>query len=101
MAYSLEEGDVAQMNGSGVVDEKSKAERVGKLNSAVTTHIVQSLIPRGFMVDYAPALSHQVEKGSFSRAVVNILTIREAVARLVQEIHLAGQEMLRRQELHG
>ena len=65
-------------------------ERVGKRNSAVTARITHSLIARGFMIDFAPALSHQVEKGSFFRAVVNISTIRQTVERLVWEVSEIG-----------
>ena len=92
MVHSL--GDAAHTNRSGDVEKYDQAERIGKRNSAITSRIVQSLIPRGFMVDYAPALSHEIERGSFFRVVVNISTVRETVAWLIQEIHIAGQQIL-------
>ena len=88
MVHSL---DGTQVNGSNGVPEASKAEKVGKRNSLITSRIAQSLVPRGFMVDYAPALSQGVEKGSFFRVVVNISTTKETVERLVEQISIAGK----------
>jgi glutamate decarboxylase len=88
MVHSL--SDALYTNGSHRGDRVSQAQRVGKRNSAVTSRIAQALISRGFMVDYAPALGHEVEKGSFFRVVVNISTPRETVERLVREIDVAG-----------
>ncbi|EXJ73770.1 glutamate decarboxylase [Cladophialophora psammophila CBS 110553] len=76
-----------------VMDRRSKAS---KRNSAVTSRIARSLVSRGFMVDYAPALSHEVEMGSFVRAVVNISTTRETVRRLVEEVRSCGREEISR-----
>ncbi|EXJ60344.1 glutamate decarboxylase [Cladophialophora yegresii CBS 114405] len=89
MVHAL--SDISHMNGSHNGDPKSQAQKLGKRNSAVTSRIAQALIPKGFMVDYAPALSHEVEKGSFFRVVVNISTTRETVERLVHEIDVAGR----------
>jgi glutamate/tyrosine decarboxylase-like PLP-dependent enzyme len=72
------------------------AEKVGKRNSAITSRITHALIARGFMIDFAPALSHQVEKGAFFRAVVNISTIRQTVERLVQEIVDIGRSVVKK-----
>ncbi|ETI24826.1 hypothetical protein G647_04196 [Cladophialophora carrionii CBS 160.54] len=84
--------DIPRRNGgSHNEDPKSQAARLGKRNSAVTSRIAHALISRGFMVDYAPALSHEVDKGAFFRVVVNISTTRETVERLVHEIDLAGR----------
>lgn len=54
-------------------------------NTKVTSTIVQVLIPRGFMVDYAPG-----EKGSFFRVVVNNQTTRGTVDGLVRAIEEVG-----------
>ncbi len=75
---------------------QSTAVKVGKRNSAITSRIAQSLISRGFMVDYAPAMDREVERGSFFRVVVNISTARETVERMIREIHIAGQGILGR-----
>ncbi|OCT52855.1 group II pyridoxal-5-phosphate decarboxylase [Cladophialophora carrionii] len=85
---------IPRTNGGSSHNEDTKSQaaaRFGKRNSAVTSRIAHALISRGFMVDYAPALSHQVDKGAFFRVVVNISTTRETVERLVQEIDLAGR----------
>ena len=76
--------------------EYSGAERhrIGRRNSAVTSRIARALISRGIMVDYAPALGHEVEKGAFFRVVVNISTTRETVARVVREVVYAGWSIL-------
>lgn len=63
---------------------------IGKLNSSVTRRIAKGLISRGFMVDFAPALEGQEERGSFFRVVVNISTIKETVERLVRELIEVG-----------
>ncbi|EXJ94765.1 glutamate decarboxylase [Capronia coronata CBS 617.96] len=78
-------------------DIKTKL-RTGKRNSSLTSRISQSLIPRGFLVDFAPALSHEVEKGSFFRAVVNISTTKATVERLVDEVGAAGRAFLQNQK---
>ncbi|EXJ88862.1 glutamate decarboxylase [Capronia epimyces CBS 606.96] len=75
-------------------DEARTRTRTGKRNSALTSRISQALVPRGFLVDFAPALSHEVEKGSFFRAVVNISTTRATVERLVDEVVAAGRAIL-------
>ncbi|KAL2404916.1 L-aspartate decarboxylase dtxS4 [Exophiala dermatitidis] len=75
--------------------KKLKAKvKTGKRNSALTSKISQLLISRGFLVDFAPALSHEVEKGSFFRAVVNISTTKATVERLVEEVKVAGRAIL-------
>ncbi|KAI1609178.1 glutamate decarboxylase [Exophiala viscosa] len=72
------------------------AEKVGKRNSAITSRITHSLIARGFMIDFAPALGHQIERGAFFRAVVNISTIKQTVERLVQEIVDIGRAVVQK-----
>jgi glutamate decarboxylase len=73
------------------------AAKTGKRNSAVTSKITHSLISRGFMVDFAPALSHDVEKGAFFRAVVNISTTRQTIERLVEEVSVVGRTVVGKQ----
>lgn len=57
-------------------------------NTRVTGEIVRRLIPRGFMVDYAPG-----EKGSFFRVVVNRETRRETIDGLVAAIEDVGGKL--------
>jgi glutamate decarboxylase len=54
-------------------------------NTRVTSSIVQSLIPRGFMVDYAPG-----DNGSFFRVVVNSQTRKGTVDGLLKAIEEVG-----------
>jgi glutamate decarboxylase len=57
-------------------------------NTKVTAEIVQKLILRGFMVDYAPG-----EKGGFFRVVVNRETRRGTVDGLIKGIEEIGGEI--------
>jgi len=57
-------------------------------NTRVTRAIVEKLIPRGFMVDYAPG-----EKGSFFRVVVNRETRKETVDGLIKAIEEVGEDL--------
>jgi glutamate decarboxylase len=68
--------------------------RAGKLsslseeNSAVTKHIVEELIPRGWMIDYAPG-----DQGHFFRVVVSVQTRRGTIEGLVKAIEqIASQQ---------
>jgi glutamate decarboxylase len=63
------------------------AERIED-NTAATSEIVHKLIPRGFMVDYAPG-----EEGSFFRVVVNRETIRGTIDGLIKAIEEVGNEL--------
>ena len=54
-------------------------------NSKMTTEVAKALIPRGFMVDYAPGA-----QGKFFRIVVNTQTRRETVEGLVKAIDEVG-----------
>ncbi|GJN82846.1 glutamate decarboxylase [Purpureocillium lilacinum] len=57
-------------------------------NTQRTQRIVERLIRRGFMVDYAPG-----DKGSFLRVVVNVQTLPTTVEGLAKAIHeIAKQE---------
>lgn len=77
-------------------EETSETELLGKRNSRVTEQITRSLIRRGFMIDYAPALEGQEANGKFFRAVVNISTPRETVERLVSDITALGKDTYQR-----
>ncbi|TVY80620.1 L-aspartate decarboxylase dtxS4 [Lachnellula suecica] len=57
-------------------------------NTRMTSAIVQALIPKGFMVDYAPG-----EKGSFFRVVVNSQTARGTVDGLIKAIEEVGKSL--------
>jgi glutamate decarboxylase len=58
-------------------------------NTKVTSEIVRRLIPRGFMVDYAPG-----EKGSFFRVVVNRETTQGTIDGLIKAIEEVGNDDL-------
>lgn len=55
-------------------------------NSEFTDNIAKSLIPRGFMVDYAPG-----DKGAFLRVVVNRETRNETVHGLLEAVVQVGK----------
>jgi len=74
--------------------EEVHSARLGKLNSQVTSSIARALISRGFMIDFAPALEGQKDRGSFFRVVVNISTVRGTVERLIQEIVTVGTSLI-------
>lgn len=93
MPFNLDER--TQANAVDKSTRRKQAEKIGKRNSAITSRITQSLISRGFMIDYAPALSEQVEKGAFFRAVVNISTTTQTVDRLVEQINTVGKVITR------
>jgi glutamate decarboxylase len=57
-------------------------------NTEMTATIVHKLIPRGFMVDYAPG-----DKGSFFRVVVNCQTQHGTMDGLVKAIEEVGREL--------
>ncbi|KAF4126069.1 glutamate decarboxylase [Geosmithia morbida] len=56
-------------------------------NTAMTAAIAQDLIPRGFMVDYAPG-----DKGSFFRVVVNGFTQPDTIHGLIKATEEIGKE---------
>jgi glutamate decarboxylase len=66
----------------GLLDKKKEQ------NTRRTATIVQMLIGRGFMVDYAPG-----EQGSFFRVVVNSQTRRGTVDGLIKAIKEVGSEI--------
>jgi hypothetical protein len=57
-------------------------------NSMVTQKIARDLIPRGWMIDYAPG-----EKGKFLRVVISIQTRQETVEGLVKAIVDIGSNL--------
>ncbi|KAG9858483.1 PLP-dependent transferase, partial [Aureobasidium melanogenum] len=57
-------------------------------NSKITESIAQKLIPRGFMVDYAPG-----EDGKFFRVVVNPATRKGTLEGLIKAIEEVGKEL--------
>lgn len=90
--YAPDRSLVHQVSNKASENEKIKA---GKRNSLITSRITRSLIRKGFMVDFAPALGHEVEKGAFFRVVVNISTVRETIERLVKDIEVLGKDLVR------
>ncbi|OIW26420.1 PLP-dependent transferase [Coniochaeta ligniaria NRRL 30616] len=65
----------------GKVDEDSG------VNTRRTRKMVEALVRRGFMVDYAPG-----DRGSFFRVVVNCQTLRGTVDGLVKALEEVGRE---------
>lgn len=57
-------------------------------NGKVTATIVQKLVRRGFMIDYAPG-----DRGKFFRVVVGRETRRSTVKGLVNTIESAAEEL--------
>ncbi|POS83414.1 hypothetical protein EPUL_003454, partial [Erysiphe pulchra] len=60
-----------------------------KLNTQITSKIVHALIPRGFLVDYAPG-----NDGSFLRVVVNRETQMSTITDLIRAIEVVGTEIM-------
>ncbi|KAK4192253.1 putative glutamate decarboxylase [Podospora australis] len=58
-------------------------------NTRRTRVMVEKLIGRGYMVDYAPG-----ERGSFFRVVVNAQTLRSTVEGLVKALEAVGEEVV-------
>ncbi|KAI1210207.1 glutamate decarboxylase [Annulohypoxylon truncatum] len=58
-------------------------------NTRRTREIVARLVPRGFMIDYAPG-----EKGSLFRVVVNCSTLKSTVGGLFKALREAGREVV-------
>lgn len=59
------------------------------VNTARTRAMVERLVARGYMVDYAPG-----EKGSFFRVVVNSLTLKGTAEGLVKALGVVGREVV-------
>lgn len=60
-------------------------------NTRRTRVMVEKLIARGFMVDYAPG-----DNGSFFRVVINCQTLRGTVEGLVKALEAVGREVVKR-----
>lgn len=58
-------------------------------NTRRTREMVARLVPRGFMIDYAPG-----ERGSLFRVVVNCQTLRGTVEGLVRALREVGREVV-------
>ncbi|KAL4897047.1 hypothetical protein BDV59DRAFT_190886 [Aspergillus ambiguus] len=69
----------------------NESER-GKANSKVTERVTHAIVPKGFMVDFAPPSGDEdaVGDGKFFRCVVNVQTTRETVENLVRAIEEVG-----------
>ncbi|TAQ85523.1 hypothetical protein B7494_g6140 [Chlorociboria aeruginascens] len=65
---------------------RERALRGKEENTRCTREIATRVVRQGFMVDYAPG-----ERGSFFRVVVNRLTRRETVDRLIRAIEEVGR----------
>ncbi|KAJ5674117.1 hypothetical protein N7462_009556 [Penicillium macrosclerotiorum] len=63
-----------------------------KNNSKVTEQITHAIVPKGFMVDFAPPSGDEdaAGNGKFFRCVVNVLTSKETVESLVHAIEEVG-----------
>lgn len=83
----IENDDQEEDDDEEVTPEELK---IGEQNSQITVQIAQKLIPRGFMIDYAPPLEGRQWMGKFFRVVVNIGTTRGTVERLAEEIGQVG-----------
>ncbi len=58
-------------------------------NTRKTRAVVQKLIGRGFMTDYAPG-----DRGSFFRVVVNVQTLRGTIDALISTIEDIGRDFI-------
>lgn len=70
----------------------SNEDQRAKNNSKVTEQITHAIVPKGFMVDFAPPSGDEdaVGNGKFFRCVVNVLTSKETVESLVRSIEEVG-----------
>jgi glutamate decarboxylase len=87
-------------NGSPVY--AASAQDAERNNSRVTEEIARRLLPRGFMVDFAPPTSEESRwLGKFFRAVINRETRRETVEGLVKAVLDIGRGVLEEIEEQG
>ena len=84
---------LGQIRPAGVKSDTQKLALLSKSNSNITERISKALIQRGFMIDFAPTLVGQENRGKFFRAVVNISTPIETVGRLIKEIEQLGKQL--------
>lgn len=66
-----------------------KVSESAEENTRRTRVMVERLVRRGYMIDYAPG-----EKGSFFRVVVNCQTLRSTVEGLVKALVKVGEEVV-------
>lgn len=64
----------------------------GKQNSKVTEQVTHAIVPKGFMVDFAPPSGDDDADGNgkFFRCVVNVQTTKETVESLIRAIVAVG-----------
>ncbi|CAL5870392.1 uncharacterized protein PFLUO_LOCUS4628 [Penicillium psychrofluorescens] len=77
----------------GLVQDETQR---GKKNSKVTERITHAIVPRGFMVDFAPPSgeAHAEGDGKFFRCVVNVQTTKETVEAMVDAIEQVGPSII-------
>ncbi|KAJ5793639.1 hypothetical protein N7457_000238 [Penicillium paradoxum] len=77
----------------GIVSNETQR---GKKNSKVTEQVTHAIVPKGFMVDFAPPSGDEdaVGNGKFFRCVVNVQTTKETVDALVRAIEEVGPEIV-------
>ncbi|KAF9242967.1 hypothetical protein DTO013E5_2500 [Penicillium roqueforti] len=75
----------------GIVSNETQR---GKNNSKVTEQVTRAIVPKGFMVDFAPPSGEEDEdaagNGKFFRCVVNVQTTKETVDSLIRAIEEVG-----------
>ena len=81
-----------------ILDEAQR----GKHNSKVTEQVTHAIVPKGFMVDFAPPSGdeNEVGNGKFFRCVVNVLTTKETVESLVSAIVETGPAVVESLKTH-
>ncbi|KAJ5266494.1 hypothetical protein N7478_009302 [Penicillium angulare] len=81
----------------------SNEDQRGKNNSKVTELITHAIVPKGFMVDFAPPSGDEdaVGSGKFFRCVVNVLTSKETVESLVSTIENTGPGIIKSLKTQG
>ncbi|KLJ08999.1 glutamate decarboxylase [Blastomyces silverae] len=72
------------------IDEEERGER----NSKITEEVVKKLVPRGFMVDFAPPAGDHppAGDGKFLRCVLNLQTRKETLHALLDAVLAVGSE---------
>ena len=73
-----------------VLDEDRLARMYGRHNSKVTESITKALVPRGWMIDHAPALEGREAEGKFFRVVVHMETAVQTIDRLLSDLQEGG-----------
>ncbi|CAP92004.1 hypothetical protein E8E15_009086 [Penicillium rubens] len=73
----------------GIVSNETQR---AKNNSKVTEQVTHAIVPKGFMVDFAPPSADEdaAGNGKFFRCVVNVQTTKETVDSLVRAIEEVG-----------